>query len=952
MARGQELLDLFNRQGAQPQLQGLGTLMVKLREQLQAAPQQPHLMIVPVERWLSGQPLLPKELLTRYLRWRDRTAVVQGFLSGATIEAQKRGESEMAGDILRLTPRLGELQERLGGWQAKLRAFAMQYGQGGGGFGYTAAVTLQLRDSPEFKAVRDHGKTLLPPLAGLSGHVRDLGRYPAIRDEATLLMQRLDAAREALQGLLERDPGEDVYAVSASDDDGSLWSVPLWLHARLAPLWQSLKAVTLTSATLRIPGSDPANGEGDVSGFGLFQEELGLPPARFLALPSVLPYDLGQVLLTNHMPLTRQLAFANLAGQELAALSPQLPHRHLHILTSRARQQGVGKELDRQQVAHLSSVTDGADRVVRELGRRATGTALGSAGFMQGVDIRDLSVVSLNRLPFPIPDVVLSQQRVALGDFEKYWNRIYLPRAVLKFVQAFGRLVRDDRREVGRGAFILWDKRLAVSHYQARFLGALPVPKENIRRLPDRAAMYRTLEELFGFPLNMPDLLAPKQQRIRELSEAVLNSGPEAWPSLLEEALHDLFEIPEAELRPGQWAGLRAALEGRDVLTVLPTGSGKSVIFQLPALLAPGYTLVISPLVALMQDQVLRLQQLGLPAAGLWGGLSRGEQLSYLNDTERGDVKLLYVAPERVRRSKDLQELIKRTPPTRVVYDEAHCLTEWGHDFRPDYLKVSETLRGWGLRPPISAFTATATPQVQAQLSTLLDLRDPEHTVLPVARVNLHYLVQASTKDQRAQMLVNLILGLQRTEAGKAGRVIVYCGSRAATERVAALLRELHVKAEAYHAGLSPAIRAELIELFQEREISVMVATNAFGMGVDAPDIRLVIHYDPPLSLESYVQEAGRAGRDGQPAHAVLLKSGRLRLRAENLIRRSIPRYQRSSKTCCETSARRPTRPSANSATRRSTSRACRRCCTCSRKRAWWTTPTCRGSTGCSPSTA
>ena len=163
----------------------------------------------------------------------------------------------------------------------------------------------------------------------------------------------------------------------------------------------------------------------------------------------MLPYDLGQVLLTNHLPLTRQPGFANLAGQELAALSPQLPHRHLHILTARARQQGVGKELDRQHVPHLSSVNEGADRVVRELGRRTRGTALGSAGFMQGVDIRDLSVVSLDRLPFPIPDVVLSQQRVALGDFEQFWNRVYLPRAVLKFVQAFGRLVRDDRREVG-----------------------------------------------------------------------------------------------------------------------------------------------------------------------------------------------------------------------------------------------------------------------------------------------------------------------------------------------------------------------------------------------------------------------------------------------------------------------------------------------------------------------
>ena len=202
-------------------------------------------------------------------------------------------------------------------------------------------------------------------------------------------------------------------------------------------------------------------------------------------------------------------------------------------------------------------MTDGADRVVRELGRRKRGTALGSAGFMQGVDIRDLSVVSLNRLPFPVPDVVLSQQRVALGDFEKFWNRVYLPRAVLKFVQAFGRLVRDNRHEVGPGAFILWDKRLAVSHYQARFLGALPIPAQNVRRLPDRAAMYAALEELFGFPLNMPDLLAPKQQLIRELSEAVFSSSPEAWPPLLERALRGFSRSPKRRCVPvsGQACG-------------------------------------------------------------------------------------------------------------------------------------------------------------------------------------------------------------------------------------------------------------------------------------------------------------------------------------------------------------------------------------------------------------
>ncbi|MGY2892836.1 RecQ family ATP-dependent DNA helicase [Deinococcus sp. UYEF24] len=882
-ARGQELLTLLERQ------QGSGTLIGRLRQQLQEAPNQPHLLIPLAEEWLARQPLLPRELVASYLRWRDRTATVQGFLSGALIEAQKRGETELTTAILRLTPRLADLQEQLTAWHARLRPFAMQYGEGSSGFGYTVAVTLSLRDTAEFRAVRDLGRQILPALSALSRYALDFGKYPAVREEAVLLSQRLEAAHGALGGLLDRDPGEDVYAVSASDDNGSLWSVPLWLHARLAPVWATLTGLVLTSATLRIPGSDPATGEGDVNDFGLFQEELGLPEARFLSLPAVLPYEKGHVFLTNHLPLTRQPGFATMAGQELAILSPQLPHRHLHILTARARQEGVGKEFGRRQVPVMSSVTDGAERVVRDLSRRETGTALGAAGFMQGVDIRDLSVVSLDRLPFPIPDVILSQQRVALGDFEQFWNRVYLPRAVLKFVQAFGRLVRDDRERVGNGAFVLWDKRLPVSHYQARFLGALPVPPQNVHRLADRKAMYGALGQLFGLTLDMPPLQAPKQRRIEELTEAVRDSEVSEWPALLEAGLRDLFEIPDAKLREGQLEGLCAALQGRDVLTVLPTGSGKSVIFQLPALLTSGYTLVISPLVALMQDQVTRLQQLGLPAAGLWGGLSRGEQLSYLTDTERGDIKLLYVAPERVRRSVELQELLRRQPPARVVYDEAHCLTEWGHDFRPDYLKVSETLKGWGLAPPISAFTATATPEVQRQLRDLLGLRDPEHKVLPVERPNLHYLVQTLTKVRRDQTLVDLVLGLRRTETGKSGRVIVYCGSRDGTERVAALLRELNVKAEAYHAGLSPAIRTELVERFQDKEVQVMVATNAFGMGVDAPDIRLVVHYDPPLSLEAYVQEAGRAGRDGEPAYAVLFKSGRLGQRARNLISRSYP---------------------------------------------------------------
>ncbi|CAM3926232.1 RecQ family ATP-dependent DNA helicase [Deinococcus marmoris] len=884
---GRELLALLGPYAES--VPGGRTLMGDLRSRLSDLPDAPDKVLGRAQEWLSRQTGVPENVTRAFSAWKRRVVSEQGFLSGAEAQAAEHQAYDVLGRIRQLAPRLQDLRDDLEQWQRALRTFAMQYGQGGGGFGYTAAVTPALADSAEFRAVREGGRKVLPRIALLAGFLRELGQLPALKGEVEILAGRLDAAHEALKGLLGRDPGQDVYAVSASDDDGSLWSVPLWLHERLAPLWAGLKSVVFTSATLRIPGSEPGVGTGETADFGLFQTELGLPKAQFVTLPPTLPYELGQVMLASHLPLTRQPTYPAMAGQELSYLAPQLPHRSLHILTSNERQRGVSGVLRDAGIAHLSSVNDGPDRVVRELGQRATGMALGSAGFMQGVDIRHLSMVSLDRVPFPIPDVVLSQQRVALGDFEKFWNTIYLPRAVLKFVQAFGRLIRDGREGSGPGAFVLWDKRLPVSHYQSRFLGALPVPPQNIHRLHSREELYAALSALYGAPLAMPPLVSAKGRLLAELRGELATLPREAWPALLERGLQEAFEIPRAALRPGQLSGMTAALDGRDVLTVLPTGSGKSVIFQLPALLAPGYTLVISPLVALMQDQVLRLQQLGLPAAGLWGGLSRGEQLAQIRDTQRGDVKLLYVAPERVQRSRDLQELMRQRPPARVVYDEAHCLTEWGHDFRPDYLKVHESLRGLGLRPPVSAFTATATPAVQRQLTELLEMDRPLHETQPVARPNLHYRVIATTKGQRDQVLVDLIMGLRRTPEGREGRVIVYAGSRDATERVAALLGEIGVQAAAYHAGLSPAIRAELVELFQDRAMPVIVATNAFGMGVDAPDIRLVVHYDAPLSLEAYVQEAGRAGRDGAPAYAMLLKSGNIRRRATNMIGKSYP---------------------------------------------------------------
>jgi len=614
----------------------------------------------------------------------------------------------------------------------------------------------------------------------------------------------------------------------------------------------------------------------------------------------VLPYDLGHVVLTSHLPLVHHPDFAGLVGQELNTLLPQTRHQSLHIFTANERLRRASRAVGGR---HLSSVRDGVARTVQGLRSEESWHALGSAGFLQGVDIRDLTLVSLDKTPFPIPDLVLDAQRRDVDNFDTYWNTLYLPRAVLKFVQGFGRLIRDDRAGLPPGAFVVWDKRLAFAQYQDRFLGALPIPAVNVHRSRNQEEFYGHLSRLWGRPLRYEDLVAPKIRMLDRYREQLRGLGEPDRRLLLERALVDLFEFTEGSFREGQYPGIAAALDGVDVFSVMPTGAGKSLVFQLPAFLGDRYTVVISPLVALIQDQVGRLQQLGLPAAGLWGGLSRAEQASTLEDVRAGRVKLLYLAPERVRKSAAVRKLLQEMRPDRVVYDEAHALLQWGHDFRPDYLHVRSDLDELGVRTAVSAFTATARARTRRDLIQLLGMDGPERTELSVRRENLYYEVidvkqQAKRHGRtgreripsRDEVLLTMLAGLKANEDTRDGRAIVYVGSRQKAERLAAMIGETGVEVAAYHAGLSPAVRTELLDQFQAGLIRVMIATNAFGMGVDAPDIHLVVHYDAPLSLESYVQEAGRAGRDPRiQARAVLLWSSESDRRAKYLIEHSYP---------------------------------------------------------------
>lgn len=322
---------------------------------------------------------------------------------------------------------------------------------------------------------------------------------------------------------------------------------------------------------------------------------------------------------------------------------------------------------------------------------------------------------------------------------------------------------------------------------------------------------------------------------------------------------HDRF-------RPGQEALIDSILSRRDTLGIMPTGGGKSVCYQVPALLLPGLTLVISPLISLMKDQVSALEAAGVPAAFLNSSQDPESYRETCRRVRQGRCKLLYIAPERLESERFLQ-LLENRKISMAAVDEAHCISQWGQDFRPSYLRIPRFLNALPQRPVVAAFTATATEDVRNDVVRLLELRDPFVQVTGFDRPNLYFDVQRP-KDK-----LTALLTLVRSQRGRSG--IVYCATRAKTEEVCRRLREAGVSAACYHAGLTDQERRENQEAFQFDRVSVMVATNAFGMGIDKSNVGFVIHFNMPKSLEAYYQEAGRAGRDGEPADCILLYSPR-----------------------------------------------------------------------------
>ena len=328
------------------------------------------------------------------------------------------------------------------------------------------------------------------------------------------------------------------------------------------------------------------------------------------------------------------------------------------------------------------------------------------------------------------------------------------------------------------------------------------------------------------------------------------------------EALKAVFGYDS--FRPGQEAVINAILEGRDILAVMPTGAGKSLCYQVPAMLLSGITLVISPLISLMQDQVKALNEAGVNAAFINSSLSEKELKDTFKNAYKGHYRIIYVAPERLL-SEGFISFAKSVEISMVTVDEAHCISQWGQDFRPSYMDIAEFINILDKRPIISAFTATATQNVREDIICSLGLNNPYFLVTGFDRENLFFQVDKPQNKER------FILDFIERHRGESG--IIYCATRKNVDSLYTLLRKQHISVGKYHAGMSNEERKQMQNDFVFDYTSIVIATNAFGMGIDKSNVRFVIHYNMPSSMENYYQEAGRAGRDGLNSECILLFS-------------------------------------------------------------------------------
>lgn len=734
---------------------------------------------------------------------------------------------------------------------------------------------------------RDEYKAVIRPVSGLRDALRllaaslgDLEIPDALRrryrkDRLEREIARITHECVSTAKLLDEiawAEAEDVWINIADvsiDRDRWVWGlrrVPLSVAPFLRDLWSGLDGIVLTSATLSVAGS-----------FTHLIDRLGLGAVDAPLAIATPFHELSSqelLVLPDHLPTPRGSlldAFTRDEADELARLFLLTGGRGMALFTARRRmlhaRDHVRPSLDPHQLPVICQGDDPAPALLERFREEPTTSLLATRSFWEGVDIpgESLSLLVIEKLPFDSPGdpvVAARMEAVELSGRDPFGDYL-VPQAVLRFVQGIGRLIRTS---TDTGVAVVLDKRLRLPVvYRDVFLNSLPGPP-SISRPETPEAGYRAIAEHLDIELDAALLekirSLPSSDRWADLSDLELSDEESNDDDLVRARLDEVRDrLGFDAWRPDQLEIMIRFLRGEDALAVMPTGSGKSLTFQIPALIRPGLTIVISPLVALMRDQVRGMQDRELRhVAAINSGVSQAEQEEILREARAGRIKLIYISPERLWVQRFREALRDEVHIARIAVDEAHCVSQWGHTFRPEYSAIAAAVRsmaGDGPRPPVLAVTATATAEVQQDIMASLELRLPAGAIVRSPdRPELDFYVEpCSTRDERDLRVVQILDSFRNQSA------IVYVPRRDDTNRLAGLLRASNHTAAPYHGGMEPGQRQHLEQAFNDGEIDVVVATKAFGLGIDKPDISLIVHLEMPASIEEYVQEAGRAAR-------------------------------------------------------------------------------------------